>query len=161
MSLNKIQNIPTLAVRIAELKAEGKRVVFTNGCFDILHLGHLELLDKAREYGDVLIVGINSDASVSKLKGAERPILTSIERGRILAALAVIDYVCVFEEDTPLETIKALRPDVLVKGADWKEAGVVGQREVEGWGGQVVLVSLLEGQSTTGIVERIRSGRVR
>lgn len=161
MSLNKIQNIPTLAVRVAELKAEGKRVVFTNGCFDILHLGHLELLDKAREYGDVLIVGINSDASVSKLKGAERPILTSIERGRILAALAVIDYVCVFEEDTPLETIKALRPDVLVKGADWKEAGVVGQREVEGWGGQVVLVSLLEGQSTTGIVERIRSGRVR
>jgi D-beta-D-heptose 7-phosphate kinase/D-beta-D-heptose 1-phosphate adenosyltransferase len=157
MSASKIHPVDSLSARIRALKSDGKRVVFTNGCFDLLHTGHLELFDKSRQYGDVLVVAINSDASVRRLKGKDRPILTEHERGRILAALEVVDYVCVFDEDTPLETIDSLRPDVLVKGADWKDKGIVGQGEVEGWGGQVVIVSLVEGKSTTGIVERIRA----
>ncbi len=160
MSASKIYSVQSLSDLIGALKTQEKRVVFTNGCFDLLHPGHIELFEKASQYGDVLVVAINSDASVRRLKGAERPILTEDERTCMLAALTVVDYVCVFDEDTPLETIEALRPDVLVKGADWMEKGIVGQSEVEGWGGQVVIASLVEGQSTTAIVERIRSLRV-
>jgi len=158
MSAGKIQSLDSLASRIGQLRSDGRRVVFTNGCFDLLHTGHIELIEKARERGDVLVVAINSDASVRRLKGRSRPILPEEERARILAALAAVDFVCVFPEDTPLETIRKLRPDVLVKGADWRETGIVGQDEVEGWGGEVVVMRLVEGRSTTGIVDRIRSG---
>ena len=159
MSVSKILTVEALSARVGRLQSEGKRVVFTNGCFDLLHAGHVALLEEARRHGDVLVVAINSDASVRRLKGARRPILAAGERSRILAALAAVDFVCVFPEDAPLETVRALHPDVLVKGADWKEKGIVGRAEVEGWGGQVVVVPLVEGQSTTDIVERILAGR--
>lgn len=158
MSAEKIHppgRIDELSARLDRLRQEGRRVVFTNGCFDLLHSGHVELLEAARGAGDVLVVAINSDASVRRLKGPARPILEAPERARILAALAAVDFVCVFEEDTPLETIRRLKPDVLVKGADWK-GNIVGQDLVEGWGGRVVALPLVEGRSTTGIIERIR-----
>jgi D-beta-D-heptose 7-phosphate kinase/D-beta-D-heptose 1-phosphate adenosyltransferase len=157
MSVSKILSIDSLSARLRHLRSEGKRVVFTNGCFDLLHSGHIDLLEQARGQGEVLVVAINSDDSVRRLKGQARPVLSSGERARILAALGVVDFVCVFGEDTPLETILALRPDVLVKGEDW-HGRIVGQDEVEGWGGKVVAVKLVEGRSTTGIIERIRSG---
>jgi D-beta-D-heptose 7-phosphate kinase/D-beta-D-heptose 1-phosphate adenosyltransferase len=156
MSISKIQTIESLAAHLGRLRSRGKRVVFTNGCFDLLHSGHVELLERAREHGDVLVVAINSDDSVRRLKGDGRPILGSGERARLLSAFTVVDFVCVFSEDTPLETIRKLEPDVLVKGADWKERGIVGQAEVEGRGGEVVALDLVEGRSTTGIIGRIR-----
>lgn len=157
MSVEKIQPLENLASRVARLRAEGRRVVFTNGCFDLLHSGHIELLEGARSHGDVLVVGINSDDSVRRLKGEGRPILGESERARILAALEAVSFVCVFGGDTPLETIRALRPDVLVKGADWKDKGIVGSDEVEEWGGETVVMRLVEGRSTTAIIDRIRT----
>ena len=136
------------------LQSSGKKVVFTNGCFDVLHPGHLDLLKRARVLGDVLVVAINGDSSVKRLKGPNRPVFPEQERAEILAALDVVDYVTAFDEDTPLEAILAIRPDVLVKGADWTD-NIVGSREVEGWGGKVVALPLIEGKSTTGIVERV------
>ena len=143
-----------LALIARGLQASGRRVVFTNGCFDILHPGHIEILRQARALGDALIVAINSDSSVRRLKGSDRPIFSQIERAEILSALEMVDYVCVFEEDTPLEAILKIRPDVLVKGADWVE-NIVGQTEVEGWGGKVVAVPLVPGKSTTRIIDRV------
>jgi len=136
------------------LQSSGKKVVFTNGCFDVLHPGHLDLLAKARSLGDALVVAINSDQSVKRLKGSERPVFPENERGEILSALHSVDYVCTFDEDTPLETILVIRPDILVKGADWVD-NIVGTKEVEAWGGKVVALQLLEGHSTTGIIERV------
>ena len=157
MSTPKIGTVDSIARRVRELQAEGQGVVFTNGCFDILHGGHIELFRRAREQGDLLVIAINSDASVKRLKGDTRPIFDERERAEVLAAMEMVDFVCVFEEPTPLETIVAVRPDVLVKGADWRDKGIVGQKEVEGWGGDVVTVDLVEGQSTTGIVRRVIS----
>ena len=137
------------------LQASKKKVVFTNGCFDILHAGHIDLLGSARRLGDVLIVAINSDSSVARLKGPHRPIFPEPERAEILAALEMVDYVCAFDEDTPLEAILKIRPDVLVKGADWGLDGIVGRAEVESWGGKVVALPLVDGQSTTGVIERV------
>ena len=136
------------------LQSSGKKVVFTNGCFDLLHPGHLDLLKRARALGDVLVVAINSDASVRRLKGPNRPLFPENERGEILSALNMVDYVCTFDEDTPLEAILAIRPDILVKGADWVD-NIVGSAEVEGWGGKVIALPLVEGLSTTGIIERV------
>lgn len=132
----------------------GKKVVFTNGCYDILHPGHIELLKFASRQGDLLVVGLNSDASVSRLKGPNRPILNQNERSALLAALEVVDYVVIFDEDTPQALIEAISPDVLIKGTDW-QGKVVGQDWVESRGGQCVLMPLVDGLSTTGIVERI------
>jgi D-beta-D-heptose 7-phosphate kinase/D-beta-D-heptose 1-phosphate adenosyltransferase len=143
-----------VALRVRALQADGKRVVFTNGCFDILHSGHLDLLRRARALGDALVVAINTDKSVSRMKGPNRPIIPEQERAELLDGLEMVDFVCLFEEDTPLETILLIRPQVLVKGADWT-ANIVGQREVEGWGGQVVPLSLVDGHSTTGVIERV------
>jgi D-beta-D-heptose 7-phosphate kinase/D-beta-D-heptose 1-phosphate adenosyltransferase len=137
-------------------KAEGRRVVFTNGCFDLLHAGHLVLLEEARRHGDVLVVGINSDASVRALKGEGRPVVPQQERAEILSALEPVDRVVVYDEPTPLETIRALRPDVLVKGADWAEDAIVGRDVVESAGGRVVRVALLPGRSTSAVLQRVR-----
>ena len=151
MSIHSRDSISQEARR---LQSSGKKVVFTNGCFDVLHPGHLDLLKRARALGDVLVVAINSDASVRRLKGANRPLFPENERGEILSALNMVDYVCTFDEDTPLEAILAIRPDVLVKGADWVD-NIVGSSEVEGWGGKVIALPLVEGLSTTGIIERV------
>src|SRR5262245_15262518 len=132
------------------------RCVFTNGCFDLLHPGHLALLEAARAEGDLLVVGLNSDASVRRLKGAGRPVVPEGERAETLLALEAVDHVVVYDEPTPLETIAALRPDVLVKGADWELDAIVGRPEVESTGGRVVRVALVPGRSTTSLVERIR-----
>jgi rfaE bifunctional protein nucleotidyltransferase chain/domain len=135
--------------------ARGK-VVFTNGVFDLLHPGHVDVLLGARRCGDLLVVGLNSDASVKRLKGPERPIRTESERAYVLAALQMVDAVVIFGEDTPLETVRALRPDVLVKGGDYTEATIVGAPDVRGWGGEVVVIPLTPGQSTTSIISRLR-----
>jgi D-beta-D-heptose 7-phosphate kinase/D-beta-D-heptose 1-phosphate adenosyltransferase len=145
-----------IAAVAARHRDAGKRVVFTNGCFDILHAGHVRYLAAAKSQGDVLILGLNSDASVRRLKGEERPLNAEADRIDVLSALAVIDHVVVFEEDTPLSLIEQVQPDVLVKGADWAEKGVEGREFVEARGGKVVLVDLHEGRSTTGLVDRIR-----
>jgi D-beta-D-heptose 7-phosphate kinase/D-beta-D-heptose 1-phosphate adenosyltransferase len=131
-------------------------VVFTNGVFDLLHPGHVDVLVGARRRGDALLVGVNGDASVKRLKGPARPIRSAPERCYVLAALAAVDAVVVFDEDTPLELIQAVRPDVLVKGGDYTEASVVGAREVRGWGGDVVIIPLTPGHSTTSTIERLR-----
>lgn len=132
-------------------------MVFTNGVFDLLHAGHVALLEAARAAGDALVVGVNSDASVRRLgKGADRPLIAEAERARLLAALAAVDCVVLFDEDTPLALIERLHPDVLVKGADYAPGAIVGAKEVEGWGGRVVRVPLVEGKSTTDLVRKLR-----
>ena len=135
---------------------EGRRVVLTNGCFDLLHRGHIALLEAARGEGDVLLVALNSDASVRGLKGEGRPLIPEDERAEILLALEAVDRVVLYGEPTPLQVIRALRPDVLVKGADWTVEAIVGRTEVEAAGGRVVRVSLLAGRSTSALVDRIR-----
>jgi rfaE bifunctional protein nucleotidyltransferase chain/domain len=151
----RIDSLDKIAEQARELQRSGGKVVFTNGCFDILHVGHIDLLRRARSLGDALVVAVNSDDSVARMKGPGRPIMPEAERSGILAALEMVDFVCAFDEDTPLEAILKLRPDVLVKGADWGLEGIVGRTEVESWGGRVVALPLVEGQSTTGIVERV------
>jgi len=132
--------------------------VFTNGVFDLLHAGHVALLEAARAEGAVLVVGVNTDASVRRLgKGSERPLVPEAERARLLAALAAVDCVVLFDDDTPLALIDLLRPDVLVKGADYAREAIVGAAEVEGWGGRVVRVPLVAGKSTTDLVRKLRT----
>jgi D-beta-D-heptose 7-phosphate kinase/D-beta-D-heptose 1-phosphate adenosyltransferase len=138
-------------------KAAGRTVVFTNGCFDLLHPGHVALLEEARGHGDVLVVGLNSDRSVRELKGPGRPVLGQGERAEVLAALEAVDRVVVYDEPTPIEVIRALVPDVLVKGADWALDAIVGRDVVEAAGGRVVRVATIPGHSTTGLLERIRT----
>ncbi|MBI3005170.1 MAG: D-glycero-beta-D-manno-heptose 1-phosphate adenylyltransferase [Ignavibacteriales bacterium] len=138
-----------------DLKNAGKKVVFTNGCFDILHRGHVEYLANAKALGDVLMVGVNSDASVKRIKGEGRPIIEADDRMRVLAALASVDYVCMFDEDTPQNVIEQLVPDILVKGADWPLEKVVGKDVVEAAGGSVKTIEFLPHRSTTRIIEKI------
>ena len=135
-------------------KKSGKKVVFTNGCYDLLHPGHIRLLEQARSLGDVLILALNSDASVRRLKGPSRPLLSEQERAEVAAGLAAVDAITVFDEDTPRELIAAVLPDILVKGADWAH-WIAGREEVEAAGGQVLALALEPGYSTTGIVEEI------
>ena len=151
---DKVVTREELVQRVALWKANGERVVFTNGCFDLLHVGHITLLEQARRFGDRLIVAINSDASVSGLKGPTRPIVRETERARVLAALAAVDAVVVFGEATPLELICAARPDVIVKGGDYVPDTVVGANEVKSWGGQVKIVPTVQGFSTTGLIAK-------
>jgi rfaE bifunctional protein nucleotidyltransferase chain/domain len=139
-----------------ELRAEGRRLVFTNGCFDILHVGHVRYLSEARRLGDALLVAINGDASVRALKGAGRPILNESERAEILAALSSVDFVTVFDEESPRALISEVLPDVLVKGGDYRLDEIHGREEVERAGGRVLSLPFVEGASTTGIIERIK-----
>jgi D-beta-D-heptose 7-phosphate kinase/D-beta-D-heptose 1-phosphate adenosyltransferase len=151
---SKIMTLEQLQQRVQEWRAGGLCVVFTNGCFDLLHAGHVTLLDDARREGNRLIVGINSDASVSRLKGPSRPVVPEHARARVLAALAAVDAVVVFDEPTPLELMIALRPDVIVKGGDYVADEIVGAREVRSWGGRVKIVPFVEGFSTTQLIAR-------
>ena len=146
-----------LARRLTALRRRGLTVVFTNGCFDLLHAGHVRYLERARRLGDVLVVGVNSDASVRRLKGSGRPILPLAERLTVLAGLAAVDYVVPFAGDTPAGLIRALGPDVLVKGADWPLARIVGERDVRAHGGVVRRIPLQSGCSTSRIIRRILS----
>ncbi|HTD27819.1 MAG TPA: D-glycero-beta-D-manno-heptose 1-phosphate adenylyltransferase, partial [Xanthomonadaceae bacterium] len=148
-----------LAKKAEGWRHEQRRIVFTNGCFDLLHAGHLSLLHAAAKCGDILIVAINSDASVRRLKGATRPIMPEHERAALLAALACVDAVIVFDEETPLEVLRAIRPDVLVKGQDYRIENVVGRELVERYGGRVMLMPLLPEKSTTALIDRIATDR--
>jgi rfaE bifunctional protein nucleotidyltransferase chain/domain len=141
------------------MRREGKQLVFTNGCFDLLHPGHVRYLNQARSLGDALVVALNSDQSVRALKGEGRPILTQQERAEVMAALEAVDYVTIFDEETPRELIAALLPDVLVKGGDWSVEKIVGREEVEADGGKVLSLPYVEGSSTSDILERILKRR--
>jgi D-beta-D-heptose 7-phosphate kinase/D-beta-D-heptose 1-phosphate adenosyltransferase len=145
-------------LRFGREKRNGQRVVFTNGCFELLHPGHIRILEQARELGDVLIVGLNSDAGVRQLKGEGRPVIAERERAEILSALECVDAVVIFNSPTPLELISRLLPDVLVKGDDWPLDQIVGRAEVEAAGGMVKTVPILPGYSTTSILQKIREG---
>ncbi len=156
--MNRVVELHAAIARVAAWKEQGRQVVFTNGCFDLLHPGHIHALEGARSCGDVLVVAINDDASVRRLKGPERPWIPLVERARMVAALRVVDLLVPFADDTPLATIIALRPDVLVKGEDYAGRTVIGSKEVRSWGGRVQLLPLLEGYSTSDLIARIRAG---
>jgi D-beta-D-heptose 7-phosphate kinase/D-beta-D-heptose 1-phosphate adenosyltransferase len=149
-------DLPTLTARVAARRAEGARVVFTNGCFDLLHPGHVRYLAAARALGDLLVVGLNDDASVRRLKGPGRPVLTALERAEVVGALTSVDHLVLFADDTPLALVRALAPDVLVKGADWPTDAIVGADAVLAAGGRVERIPLVPGVSTSEIIRRIR-----
>lgn len=155
----KITTRENLARTLAAKHLYGHEIVFTNGCFDLLHPGHIRYLAQARDLGDFLIIGLNSDDSVSRLKGPERPIQNEIVRGEMLAALHVVDAVVVFDEDTPLELITALKPDILVKGGDYTPETVVGADVVTEYGGRVEIIKFETGYSTTDLISKIRNGQ--
>jgi len=154
----KILEMNELAIKVRQLQADGKRVVFTNGCFDILHAGHLHNLRECRSHGDFLVVGLNSDESVRRLKGNDRPINGETNRAELLAALHVVDYISIFDEDTPEELVRAIAPDVLAKGGDYSEEQIAGASFVKKNGGKIVIIPLLPGLSSTGIINRSRPG---
>jgi D-beta-D-heptose 7-phosphate kinase/D-beta-D-heptose 1-phosphate adenosyltransferase len=155
MSQIKVQSLNNLKRIRARLRREGKSVVFTNGCFDLIHGGHIHLFKKAKSSGDVLIVALNTDASIRKLKGPARPVFPLKERFEVLSAIEDVDYLTSFAEETPQKIIGAILPDVLVKGGDWKVDQVVGRKEVEAAGGRVVIVPFLKGRSSTTIIKKI------
>ena len=144
-----------LALICHDLRNQNKKIVFTNGCFDIIHAGHVSYLAQAKKYGDILIIGLNSDDSVRRLKGKHRPVNDETDRALVLSALRSVDYVCIFDEDTPLELIKLLKPDVLAKGGDYTQETIVGADFVKKNGGEVVVVPLVPGKSTTELLRRI------
>jgi D-beta-D-heptose 7-phosphate kinase/D-beta-D-heptose 1-phosphate adenosyltransferase len=156
-TMEKFLSREALKKEIDRLRREGRKIAFTNGCFDILHVGHVRYLREAAKTGDVLILALNSDASVRAIKGDRRPLVPEAERADVAAALECIDYVIIFNELTPLELIEDLQPDVIVKGGDWAEENVVGRDAVKKWGGAVVIVPQVPGVSTTNIVEKIIS----
>lgn len=143
---------------IDKLKKEGKKIVFTNGCFDILHVGHMRYLEEAKSFGDYLFVGVNSDESVRRLKGPTRPINNEQDRAELLAGLKSVDYTVVFTEDTPVELIEELKPSIHIKGGDYKKEDLPETKVVESYGGEVYIVSLIEGKSTTNVVKKIQKG---
>ena len=156
-AIGRVLSLDELITSAGRGRRGTQRVVFTNGCFDLLHPGHIRLLERAASQGDILVVGVNSDRSVRGLKGAVRPLLPEAERAELLASLAVVDYVVIFDQETPREVIASLLPDVLVKGADWGTDEIVGRAEVEAAGGKVVSIPLEAGYSTTKILEQIRA----
>ena len=152
----KVVSLEAAAAAAKTARREGKRVVFTNGCFDLIHAGHVQCLQAARESGDFLIVGLNSDQSIRRLKGEGRPIFPQEDRAELIAGMQAVDRVFLFGEDTPLESIRRIRPDRIVKGGDWEPDQVVGRKEVESWGGDILTVPLRTGRSTTSLLEEIR-----
>jgi rfaE bifunctional protein nucleotidyltransferase chain/domain len=154
--MNKILDRNTLKNELDPLRKNGKKIAFTNGCFDILHIGHIRYLREAKKTADILVLAINSDASVKKIKGEKRPLVPQEDRAEIMAALEFIDFVTIFDETTPLELINLLKPDVLIKGGDWAQDKVVGRDEIKKWGGKLTLIPEINGKSTTSIVDKIR-----
>jgi len=155
--LDKIRDLPLLKSAVSGWQKEGKKVVFTNGVFDLLHIGHITYLAKASELGEKLVIGLNSDSSVKRIKGEGRPVNDQSNRAALLAALFFVDAVVVFEEDTPLNLISTLMPDILVKGADYAVENIVGAKEVIANGGEVKTINFVEGYSSTSIIEKIRN----
>jgi rfaE bifunctional protein nucleotidyltransferase chain/domain len=156
-ALSKIMDWKTAHEAVEKAKSEGRQVVFTNGCFDIVHLGHVDYLEKARNLGDFLVVGINSDASISRIKGPQRPVVEEISRTRVMASFGFVDAVVVFDQPTPLELIETLKPDILTKGQDYLVENIVGAKFVIENGGRVETIPLVEGFSTSRIIEKINS----
>lgn len=152
--MGQVQDLSSIEKSLAALRSQNKKIVFTNGCFDLLHVGHVRYLQEARALGDVLVVGINSDASVKRLKGPTRPIQIENDRAEILAALACVDFTVIFVEDTPENLIQKVRPDILVKGGDWKISDIVGAPFVQSYGGQVMSLQFINGKSTTKLIEK-------
>jgi rfaE bifunctional protein nucleotidyltransferase chain/domain len=155
--MDKILDRNRLKEKLDMLRKEGKKIAFPNGCFDILHVGHVRYLNEARKTADVLVLALNSDSSVRSLKGEKRPLVPEDERAEVLAGLECIDFVTIFPEMTPLELICYLKPDVLIKGGDWPEDQVVGRNEIRQWGGHVTIVPEVAGRSTTNIVDKVIS----
>ncbi|MCK4994536.1 MAG: D-glycero-beta-D-manno-heptose 1-phosphate adenylyltransferase [Candidatus Omnitrophica bacterium] len=155
MIKSKIKKAEILVNIVSKLKKQGKKIVFTNGCFDIIHFGHVKYLEDAKKKGDILIVGLNSTSSIKRIKGPTRPIISEKDRAGILAALESVDFVCVFNESTPLNLIKKLKPDVLIKGSDWKTGSIVGAGILKKYGGKVLRADFLKGYSTSKIIEKI------
>ena len=154
-TIEKIVSLEELVTRLEKVRNTGGKVVFTNGCFDIIHVGHVRYLTEARSRGDMLIVGMNSDTSVRKIKGDRRPIVHQRHRAEVLAGLACVDYIVIFDEPDPLRLIKALKPDILIKGEDWEEDAIIGAEEVRARGGEIVRISFVEKASTTDIIQTI------
>jgi rfaE bifunctional protein nucleotidyltransferase chain/domain len=155
----KVKSRDQIKATAGRAKKEGQKIVFTNGCFDLLHVGHLRVLDAAKKLGDVLVVALNSDRSVREIKGRDRPIVPENERAELIAALEMVDYVTLFDEPDPINLLREIKPDVLVKGGDWGEDKVVGRELVEGWGGKVAVIPYLADHSTTDIVKKIERTR--
>lgn len=155
MSKAKIKNLQNLSKIIKALKQKKGIVVFTNGCFDLLHYGHIKYLEEAKRKGTILVVAINSDESVKKIKGKKRPIVPEKERAGVVAALESVDYVTIFNQTTPLTVIKKIKPDILIKGTDWKIADIVGAAEIKKYGGKVIRIKYVRGLSTTQLIQRI------
>lgn len=152
----KLLPLSSLKKALSKLRSRRQKIVFTNGTFDILHLGHVTYLQKAKAAGDVLVVGVNTDRSVKSYKTPDRPVNPEQDRLAVLGALECVDFAILFDDPTPIKLINALKPDVLVKGADWKKSQIAGAKEVESWGGKVVLIKLVPGRSTTNIIEKMR-----
>src|SRR3989338_6398585 len=157
MIQEKIKSLTELLPLAAEEKKRGKKIVFTNGCFDLLHAGHVEYLEEARKSGDLLVVGLNSDRSVRSIKGVSRPVNTQTARAVVLAALEAVNYIVVFNETDPLELILEIKPDIVVKGGDWPVNRIVGAKEVKAYGGSVKAIPYVPGYSTTDLIEKIRN----
>jgi rfaE bifunctional protein nucleotidyltransferase chain/domain len=157
MGREKIKTISELSAIIEDHRREGKKIVFTNGCYDLIHVGHVRLLEDSKKLGDILVVGINSDSSVQRLKGASRPILQEPDRAEIVSALESVDYVVIFSEDTPVETIAILKPHIHVKGGDYDMATIPEAKVVQSYGGELRAVPLVTGRSTTTIIQKIRN----
>jgi rfaE bifunctional protein nucleotidyltransferase chain/domain len=152
---SKIFKLKDLILTLKTLRESGKRIVFTNGCFDILHVGHVRYLTAARAKGDVLVLGLNSDASVKSIKSDTRPVVSQDQRAEVLAGLACVDYITIFDEPDPLTLIRAIKPDVLVKGADWEEPKIIGSDVVRSYGGEVVRIKMVPDISTSQIIQKI------
>jgi rfaE bifunctional protein nucleotidyltransferase chain/domain len=155
--MDKILERKRLKEKVEALRKNGKKIAFTNGCFDILHVGHVRYLTEARKNADILILALNSDSSVRAIKGEKRPLVPEEERAEVLAAIECIDFITIFQESTPLELINLLKPDFLIKGGDWPEDKVVGRDEIKKWGGRVIIIPEIKGKSTTNIVEKIKT----
>ncbi|MFH1715258.1 MAG: D-glycero-beta-D-manno-heptose 1-phosphate adenylyltransferase [Elusimicrobiota bacterium] len=157
IKMTKFIDIDKLVKILKQKRKQRKKIVFTNGCFDILHKGHVAYLEKAKRYGDILVIGLNSDSSIRRLKGPKRPIFPERERAEVLSALSCVDYVAMFNENTPLNLIKKIQPDVLIKGGDYTLDTIVGRDFLESYGGKVVTIPLIKGKSTSDIINKIKN----